>query len=81
MPYSDVKYQVNRDERANVVNYTMKYNGERLGTTEKVKEGFAFTPYQDDGRLKPFTVRRMIDVRVALFDQIMKKRQVGGCQV
>ena len=75
MPYSDVKWQGNRDERGNVVTYTMKYNGERLGTTEKVKEGFSFTPYRDDGRLKPFTVRRMIDVRVALFDQITEGRK------
>ena len=75
MPYSDVKYQVNRDERGNVVNYTMKYNGERLGTTEKVKERFSFTPYRNDGRLKPFTVRRMIEVKVELFDQIMKDRK------
>lgn len=75
MPYSDVKWQGNRDERGNVVNYTMKYNGERLGTTEKVKEGFSFTPYRNDGRLKPFTVRRMIDVRVELFDQIMEDRK------
>ena len=72
MPYSDVKYQVNRDERGNVVNYTMKYNGERLGTTEKVKERFSFTPYRNDGRLKPFTARRMIEIKVKLFDQIMK---------
>ena len=72
MPYSDVKYQVNRDDRGDRVNYTMKYNGERLGTAEKVKEGFSFTPYRDDGRLKPFTRRRMIDVKVALFDQIME---------
>ena len=75
MPYSDVKWQGNRDGRGNVVTYTMKYNGERLGTTEKVKEGFSFTPYRDDGRLKPFTVPRMIDVRVALFDQIMEDRK------
>ena len=75
MPYSDVKYQVNRDERGNVVNYTMKYNGERLGTTEKVKERFSFTPYRNDGRLKPFTAQRMIEVKVKLFDQIMKDRK------
>ncbi len=75
MPYSDVKYQENRNERGNLVNYTMKYNGERLGTTEKVKEGFSFTPYRDDGRLKPFTVRRMIDIRVELFDRIMEDRK------
>lgn len=75
MPYSDVKWQGNRDERGNVVNYTMKYNGERLGTTEKVKEGFSFTPYRNYERLKPFTVRRRIDVRVELFDQIMEDRK------
>ncbi len=75
MPYGDVKYQVNRDDRGNLVNYTMQYNGERLETTEKVKEGFSFTPYRNDGRLKPFTVRRMIDVRVELFDQIMEDRK------
>lgn len=75
MPYSDVKYQENRDERGNCVNYTMKYNGERLGTTEKVKEGFSFTPYRNDGRLKPFTGKRMVDVKVALFGQIMEDRK------
>ena len=75
MPYSDVKYQVNRDETGNLVNYTMKYNEERLGTTEKVTEGFSFTPHRDDGHLKPVTAPRMIDIRVKLFTQIMESRK------
>ena len=34
----------------------MSYNGERLGTVEKVEEGFSFTPYQ---RWKSVTAPRM----------------------
>ena len=73
MGYGDVKYQINRDEKGNLVNYTMKYNGERLGTTEKGEEGFSFTPYQ--GRWKSVTASRMIDIRVLLFEQIMESRK------
>lgn len=75
MPYRDVRYKVNKDDRGNLVNYTMTYNGEHLGTTEKVKEGFSFTPYRNDGRLKPFTGQKMEDVKVALFDQITEDRK------
>ena len=70
MTYNDVKYKENRDKTGNLVNYTMNYNGERLGTTEKVSGGFSFTPHRADKRLQPVTVPRMIDIRVKLSEQM-----------
>ena len=70
MKYGDINYQINRDDKGDVTDYTMKYNGKRLGTTKKVGGQFSFTPYRDDGPMKPVTKPRMLDIKVELASQL-----------